>query len=363
MKRVSFSDFPLIKNAKEKRQLVDITFELTARCNNNCNHCYNNLPENDPIAIENELSTMEIKQIVDQAFDLGALRILLTGGEVFLRKDFADLYIYIKKKGFLVSVFTNATRISDDHVRLFKQYPPSHLEATVYGISNESYARITKTNHFDSFMEGIKKLKAGAVPVTFKTIVLKSNIHLLNDIADFCRSLSQSPFRYDPFLTLRTDRDAIKNKKIIQERISEDQIANLEKKDPVRLEAVKTKGITLNQKPVRPYAPGTLFHCGLGKFNCFISYDGFFRLCRPLVNPTCIYDLKKGTLKDAWEVFAPSILALTTEKELYKNKCGTCRLRGLCKWCPAIADLETGILDEYLSSFCSQTRKRYDFCI
>ena len=117
--------------------------ELTARCNNDCRHCYINLPAGDRAARARELSFDEICSVADQAVELGALWCLLTGGEPLLRPDFSDIYLALKKRGLLVSVFTNACLVRPEHVELFRRYPPRDLEITTYGASREAYERVT----------------------------------------------------------------------------------------------------------------------------------------------------------------------------------------------------------------------------
>jgi len=162
---------------------------------------------------------------------------------------------------------------------------------------------------------------------------------------------------------LRTDKNPEKNRKIIAERLSPQEIATLEKRDPARLEAVKkmqaNAGINSGNETDRPEK---LFRCNAGMFSCFISYDGFFRLCRPLVNKKCIYDLKKGTLKQAWEEFAPEILNLASCEKSYHETCGKCKIRNICMWCPASADLETGHLDAHVKYFCNIAQQRHRNC-
>ncbi|MCJ7773599.1 MAG: radical SAM protein, partial [Desulfobacterales bacterium] len=106
--------------AGDKRKLLSLYLELTARCNNNCTHCYVNVHANDKDSQKKELTLEELKHVIDEAASMGALWCNITGGEPLLRKDFSDIYLYIKKKGLLVSVFTNATLIRDEHIRLFK---------------------------------------------------------------------------------------------------------------------------------------------------------------------------------------------------------------------------------------------------
>jgi MoaA/NifB/PqqE/SkfB family radical SAM enzyme len=122
---------------------LDFTLEITARCNNACRHCYINLPAGDREARRKELSLDEINDIAGQAAELGALWCLVTGGEPLLRKDFAEIYLALKRKGLLISVFTNACLVTKNTWRLFKKYPPRDLEVTLYGITAETYERVT----------------------------------------------------------------------------------------------------------------------------------------------------------------------------------------------------------------------------
>ena len=151
------AEFPLWETPKR----IPFSFELevTARCNNNCRHCCINLPAGDMKAREHEISFEEIKQIIDQGISMGAIWCLITGGEPLLRDDFFSIYLYMKKKGLLVSVFTNATLIGEEHVKLFQKYPPRDIEATVYGANRETYERVTRTEgSHAAFMKGLSLL-------------------------------------------------------------------------------------------------------------------------------------------------------------------------------------------------------------
>ena len=139
-----------------KSKPLSFYIEFTARCNNNCTHCYENVSADDVEARKKELSLEQLKPIIDDAVSMGALWCTITGGEPLIRKDFSDIYLYLKKKGLLVSVFTNATLITDEHIRLFKKYPPRDLEVTVYGVTSGTYAAVTRNpGSFKSFMKGL----------------------------------------------------------------------------------------------------------------------------------------------------------------------------------------------------------------
>jgi MoaA/NifB/PqqE/SkfB family radical SAM enzyme len=210
--------------------------DLTYRCNNNCRHCYINLPARDKLAKNNELSVEEIKKIGQEAVSLGAIWCLVTGGEPLLRDDFFDIYLGLKRMGLLVSVFTNATLITKKHIHFFKKYPPRDIEVSVYGVTKKTYERITrKSGSFAAFMRGLDLLLSSGVKVRLKAMALRSNFHELPDIAHFCREKTKDYFRFDPFLHLRFDRNALRNKDIRAERLLPEEIVALECSDPERL--------------------------------------------------------------------------------------------------------------------------------
>ncbi|MFH1354804.1 MAG: radical SAM protein [Candidatus Omnitrophota bacterium] len=357
--QIPLPEFGLWKKMQDKRNLVSFDLEITARCNQHCRHCYINLAAGDRQAKEKELSLCKIKTIVDQAIDLGALWCLVTGGEPLLREDFFDIYLYLKKSGLLISVFTNATLITEQHIRFFRKYPPRDIEVTVYGVTKETYERVTrKTGSFDAFMRGLNLLLKNGIKVRFKAMALRSNVHELEEIASFCRERTKDYFRFDPFLHLRFDGNAKRNQEIKSERLLAEEIVAIERADSERFNALE-KGC---DKLIMPEAEhincNHLFHCGTGNGSFTVSYDGFFRLCSSLGHPACIYDLKNGNLSEAWENFSLKVRDMRSDKNEFLDKCRKCPIINLCIWCPAHAHLETGELDQPVDYFCKVAQAR-----
>lgn len=353
------AEFPLWhKSPGKQRPLFGFELELTARCNLNCRHCYINLPANDENALKNELSFKEIKRLAQSAVDLGALWCLITGGEPLIRKDFEDLYIMLKRKGLLVSVFTNATFIKDHHVRLFKKYPPRNIEVTVYGTTEKTYTQLCRTSRaFNAFQSGLNRLLDAGLPVTLKTMTLRSNVHELPEITKFCRSKSSTAFRHDPFLHLRLDKNPHRNKEIIKERLSSKEIVSLEANDKGRMTALNNV-CRLSAVGMSPKAGQGLFRCRAGLEEATIGWNGKFRLCNSLTHPNCVADLRKISLEKAWREFVPKVRKLSAITPSYLQTCGGCDIINACMWCPAHAFLETGSLEAHVPYFCEIAKER-----
>ncbi len=119
--------------ADEERFPLDGTLELTHRCNLACVHCYVNLPANDPDARNRELTYEECCRVIDAMVVEGCLFLLITGGEPLLRRDFRDIYLYAKRSGLLITLFTNGCMLTPDTVDFLAETPPSRSRSPFTG--------------------------------------------------------------------------------------------------------------------------------------------------------------------------------------------------------------------------------------
>ena len=336
-----------------------MSFELTARCNNNCKHCYINLPRDDAAAQSLELSLEKIEDIADQAMANGVLWCLLTGGEPILRKDFSEIYSMLKKKGLLVSVFTNACLIDENHIRLFRRYNPRDLEVTVYGMTAKTYEKVTGVKgSFARFKKGLALILENGVPVSLKAMAIRSNVHEIEEIARFCSKYSKRKFRFDPFLHKRYDFDEDRNSKIDSERLSTDEIVQVENNNLERKNALihSCDSIVSGRYSA---SNGELFDCGILKNGLQITYDGRLRLCSSLLHPDFTRDLYRYSLLQAYEAIAHNVTNVRSVSQEFKERCGRCRIRHFCYFCPATSYLETGELDQPVDLFCENAQARH----
>jgi radical SAM protein with 4Fe4S-binding SPASM domain len=102
----------------------------------------------------------------------------------------------------------------------------------------------------------------------------------------------------------------------------------------------------------------SLFKCGAGQNHFSVSSNGFYRPCMSLWHQECIYDLKKGSLREAAKEMTTKLRIMHSEKKEFTENCMKCPFINLCMWCPAHAHLEYGELDKKVEYFCKVARKR-----
>ena len=358
IEREKINEFSLWETYKTRRKLHTVMFEITERCNFDCRHCYINQPAGDRKRQHDEMSLEFISDVADQAIELGAMNCLLTGGEPLLRKDFKEVYLALKRKGLLVILFTNAALLTQEHVDLLKSYPPFALEVTMYGATRETFERVTRCpGSFQQFKHGLELLSGNGIKVRLKAMALQSNLHEMQQIAAFARQYTEDYYRFDPQLHLRYDFDPERNEMIKSERLTPSQIVELENQDDQRREALADNCHKyVYSSPDRKTS--FIINCGAGNGSVVVAYNGILKLCPSMVQPEFMYDLKTGTLTDAWHRFIPEVRKATTMNPEYLERCNNCGIINLCTWCAAHAYLETGKSDQPVDYFCRVAHAR-----
>ncbi|MFA4992266.1 MAG: radical SAM protein [Candidatus Omnitrophota bacterium] len=337
---------------KKKPILSRLDIELTERCNNNCAHCYINLPKDDREAARKELSTAQWKGILKEAAGLGCMSVRFTGGEPLLREDFEELYVFARKAGLMVLVFTNAALITPRLAGLFKRIPPlEKIEVTVYGMSKGAYEAATRTDgSFEAAWHGINLLLRNRIPFVVKGALLSFNEREMDEFEKWAAAIpwmhGRSP-AYSMFFNLRGRRDGRKNELIKKLRPAPEEglrIFARRKEDYV-------KGMKEFCSKFMRVSGDRLFSCGAGRGGCVDAY-GFFQPCMLLRHPDTVYNLAGGSLEDALVNFFPKIRGMKAVNPEYLSRCARCFLKGLCEQCPAKSWMEHGTLDTPVEYFC-----------
>ena len=127
---------------------------------------------------------------------------------------------------------------------LFLKYPPRDIEVSVYGVTKETYEKVTcRSGSFDSFKQGLSLLLDNGVKVRLKAMALRSNVHEFVVISAFCRERTKDYYRFDPLLHMRFDGDDSLNAGIIAERLTPEEIVEVEQADRDKLGALKKTAI------------------------------------------------------------------------------------------------------------------------
>ncbi len=349
--KLDSSNANLFKGRRSTLSRLDI--ELTERCNNNCMHCNINLPVDDLIAKQKELSLEGIQNILKEAVELGCINVRFTGGEPLLRKDFKELYIFARKLGLRVLIFTNATLITPDLIDVFTHIPPlEKIEVTVYGMKKSSYEGVTRIpGSFEAAWKGIDLLLENKIPFIVKGALLPSNKDEVEEFASWAKNIPWMEDKlpsYSMFFDLRCRREIEKNQGILSLRLSPDGGLRILTRDKDSyLKSMKE----FCSKFMRP-AGDKLFSCGSGIGSGCVDAYGNFQPCMMLRHPDCVYDLKNGSLKDALESFFSKLREKKAENPKYLAKCAKCFLKGLCEQCPAKSWSEHGTLDTPVQYLC-----------
>jgi MoaA/NifB/PqqE/SkfB family radical SAM enzyme len=332
-------------------QLPRLTIELTDRCNNNCQHCYINLPSHDPLAIKNEMKTGFVKDLILQAADLGSLDLRFTGGEPLLREDFPELYVFAREKGFKVVISTNARLITPRLIEIFKKIPPRQpIGITIYGMSEKNYDKVSAVRgSFEEFQRGVQLLLENRVDFELKMAVLPDNLSEVQAYENWLKKLflgRQKPVYVVNFYKRARHDNPEKNRWIEELRGKPEECINLLARTDFYF---KEMGDFCRQ--FSGVWGDKLFACGFGHSLCVDAY-GFAQGCLLLRHPDLLFDLRTGTLAEALHVFFPKFFARHAQYPLFLQRCALCCLRGLCEQCPAHSWMENGTLDTPVEFQC-----------
>jgi radical SAM protein with 4Fe4S-binding SPASM domain len=339
--------------------LESLDMELTERCNNNCIHCYINLPADDLHAKQKELSKEEVQEILRVAVSLGCLTIKFTGGEPLLREDFEELYIFARKLGLRVTLLTNATLITPALAKVFVRTPPLNpIEVTLYGMKKSSYESVSSVSgSFAAAWQGVQVLLEKKVPFIVKGALLPPNRQEIEEFESWAATIPWTDTipSYSLFFDLRARQDSEQKNQLIRDlRLSPEDVVSFFFR---RQEKYLTEMRAFCSKFTRPSGK-SIFACGAGLRSGCVDAHGKLQLCMLLRHPATVYDLKRGTLKDALDNFFPKIRKSSATNLDYLNRCARCFLKGLCEQCPARSWMEHGTLDTPVEYHCTIAHAR-----
>lgn len=322
--------------AGEHGKVVNAQIELTYGCNLHCVHCYTDC-YNRPDLIRRELSYEEIAGILDQLAEQGVLWVCFTGGEIFARKDFLAIYTYAKQKGFLITLFTNGTLITERIADYLKEHPPFSIEISCHGATDDTFDAVTQVpGSFRRFKKGVRLLLDRGLPVKFKTKAMTLNKHELEEIRALVEGYG-GEFQVSHAIYPRLDGDLGPT----AYRLSPEEILALEYPEEDSCSAAAPK------EAFSPPPDGRLFRCGCGTISVHVSAWGGLGTCTWSSEPRA--DLRRQSVAAGIAEVFPRIRKTRYQGD---SPCRSCQVFTLCGKKPAIAGAEAGDPEQPVAHFC-----------
>jgi len=169
----------LLQFSKDKRPVV--VWNMTRKCNLKCVHCYAHARDESS---EDELSTDQGRQLIDDLAGFGVPVLLFSGGEPLVRKGLPDLAAYAVERGMRAVISTNGTLITREKARTLKEIGLSYVGISLDGMEeiNDRFRGVTGA--FNKAMEGIENCQAAGIKVGLRFTINKFNVDEIPKVFD-----------------------------------------------------------------------------------------------------------------------------------------------------------------------------------
>jgi len=346
MEQLSYGAFSadLHQRQSGRREPMQVSIEVTRRCPLECQHCYNNLPMGDQSASSREMTAEEHFRMLDELVEMGCFWLLYTGGEIFARKDFLEIYTYAKTKGFLITLFTNGTLITEKIADYLAEWPPFGIEITLYGRTRETYEALTAIpGSYDRCLRGIKLLRDRGLPLKLKTVATSINKHEVTAMRRFAEEELGVEFKMDGQVNPRIDC----SQSPLAVRLTPEEVVALDMHAPKGQSEYRRLAKRDLESPPNLAQNDTVYFCGGGMNGFAINAYGEMGIC--VISQQETFDIRQSGLRQVW---AHSLRELRTRKRTRVTKCRECRIQSLCGMCPANGEMENGDRESPVAFLC-----------
>lgn len=310
---------PLVKN---------LQFELSSRCNERCIHCY--IPNSKKNA-GFDMPLEKVKGILDEYSSMGGLSVTLSGGEAFLHKDIIEILRYCRKKDLKITILTNLTILTDEHIKVLKEVDVAFIQTSLYSMNPEIHDQITTIKgSFFKTKDSIERLVANDVPVQISCPTMKANYRDYKDVLLYAQSLKIKA-QTDFIIMARADldKDNLANRLSLEE--TEYLLRDIMKYDPKYRDMSlylrpRSDEITLNYDE---FVNEPL--CGVGYDNCCVTANGDVYPCAGW-QAYVLGNVYHQTLQDIWEN-SERIKQLRKIKQSSFPQCLKCEAFKYCSRC------------------------------
>ena len=341
----------LLEKADINNIPINGILEISPVCNLDCKMCFIRMTDRQA-KLKGGLKTAdEWLEIARQMKEAGTLFLLLTGGEVFLYKDFKYLYTELNKMGFVISINTNGTLINEETVEWLSKIPPRCVRVTLYGSSDDTYKKLCNDSKgYTKATRGIDLLIKNNITVKINATITNQNKHDIVEIHEFAKSRDlRCDFVTYTFPPTRKCNELLDyNVRLSPKEAAKEQmnIDSLQLSEKELFEKVKASLEVLNNTNGKNEIEG--FECRAGHSSYFIGWNGKMQSCAVIDTP---YSLPfEDGFNDSWEKLKTQIKSIKVS-----DKCINCKKRNICQKCGAAALTETKSFNKTPEYLCEMT--------
>lgn len=323
-----------------------VSFELTYGCNEMCLHCYNPGSSREECIAKkvasDEMKLIDYKSVLDQLEAMGVPKILFTGGDPFMKKDFIEILRYAHRKKFAISIYTNGQAMFnhqqyyDDVLNCY----PHTIGLSLYSVEPEVHEKITRVpGSCKKTMAIAEKFSKDGVGMLLKCPIMRINKDSYRAIYDYAISINAVPeFEVNITSSVEGDNYAVNNL-----RLTEDEMLVL-LKDPIIPLSTERKNISRYME--RPLDMG---FCGAGIDGMNIKPNGEVSPCIAFTAPCG--NVKTQRIEEIWK----NSETLKRVRKLTYGDSDRCGRESYCKYCNRCIGqsyTEHGVPENYSTDNC-----------
>lgn len=313
-------------------------FELTPICNLKCRMCYVHKPEEDRSVSGKLLPASFWLNMAKQAVERGMLVLSLTGGETLTYPHLDELMEGLSRLGLLISFNTNGTLVDEKRVEWFRRFPPTKINISLYGASDETYEALTgMAEGFTRATRGVELLQQAGFNVYLNAMLVPENIRELPQMhrwaAEHGLVLHNTSYVFPARGCAGCGADTHRfSPQLAAEASCFDKMISLGK-DVFRQSAANTAFLLDQMEGAEHWEPERL-ECRAGVCSFGITWDGHLQPC--VLFDAIRIPLMEVPFGDGWEQLADRVAAVPTPE-----KCVSCRKKEICPVCKAAVYQET----------------------
>jgi radical SAM protein with 4Fe4S-binding SPASM domain len=321
---------------------LNVQLDLTYRCNERCVHCY--LDHHD----HGEMTTSEIKSLLNDLADAGVFILTLSGGEIFLRKDFFEIVEHARSLAFCVKLKTNAVLIGEREAARLRDLAIENIQVSIYSHRPEVHDAVTLLpGSLKRSLTAIRFLKAQGLNVTIANVLMAQNLSDYSGVQALAKELGVE-FTVDPTITPMMDG----NRATVSLGMDQNALRELFH-DPALVGNV-AEFCAIPAEAGEDDLEAT--PCSAGHTACYVSPYGDVFPCVQFPLPTG--NVRRERFVDIWR-HSPQMNEVRDIRLKHLTTCSSCTHASSCSRCPGLAFME-GNMRGPSSQDCERSFARTD---